>query len=332
MKRFKTVATLLCALTLAVGAVAFSACGSGDEGVIKGNYKEATALEMINAVKAVDEDKLFTPEEGKDALGYELKASAKLGASYGGGTLGEQFELNANAKAEFKLALKQNEANGISASSAGSVSFKLKSSLKQLNSLNADAELYTDDSNVYVGASIKTVADGAEDSSSFKYKIPFTTIGDIIGGIGGMNGFAEEDIYGELGLEGIVSIAVMAGFKSYIDTSDGLKIKLTADGETLMTLLAGSDTATAARLALGENCRLEIYLAIDANGKFAGFATNSDMSATVTLAEGESIAVNVKNALSLKAFAGEIKYPANLDEYLPLPDFDGDSPITPTAA
>ena len=35
MKRFKTVATLLCALTLAVGAVAFSACGSGDEGVIK---------------------------------------------------------------------------------------------------------------------------------------------------------------------------------------------------------------------------------------------------------------------------------------------------------
>ncbi len=217
MKRFKTVATLLCALTLAVGAVAFSACGSGDEGVIKGNYKEATALEMINAVKAVDEDKLFTPEEGKDALGYELKASAKLGASYGGGTLGEQFELNANAKAEFKLALKQNEANGISASSAGSVSFKLKSSLKQLNSLNADAELYTDDSNVYVGASIKTVADGAEDSSSFKYKIPFTTIGDIIGGIGGMNGFAEEDIYGELGLEGIVSIAVMAGFKSYIE-------------------------------------------------------------------------------------------------------------------
>ncbi len=88
----------------------------------------------------------------------------------------------------------------------------------------------------------------------------------------------------------------------------------------------------AARLALGENCRLEIYLAIDANGKFAGFATNSDMSATVTLAEGESIADNMKNALSLKAFAGEIKYPANLDEYLPLPDFDGDSPITPTAA
>ena len=324
MKNLKAVAAVLCAGAVFAAAFTFSGCKNGESGVINGDYKEATSAEFTNAVEAIDTENLFTPAENAEKFGYEFHTETSGKASYGGGNLGDAFEASAKADAEVKFILAKTDGNGLNVNGAGKLNFELLTNISKLGNNTLSAGFYADNSNLYLDASIKSTVSGAEQSSAFKYKIPYDAIKDLINGIiGGTTPSAEGSISGGFSLAEFAEIAVNLGFKTYIDFNNGIKLKLTADKEAIANLLWNIDSDIFYSTALSDSSKLEIYFSIDKAGKFAGFAANYNIYTEVTVADSDTVTASLNGATSLKVYNGTIKLPANLDEYYEIPDFGG---------
>ena len=197
MKKLKAVAAVLCAGAVFAAAFTFSGCKNGESGVINGDYKEATSAEFTNAVEAIDTENLFTPAEDAEKFGYEFHTETSGKASYSGGNLGDAFEASAKADAEVKFILAKTDGNGLNVNGAGKLNFELLTNISKLGNTTLSAGFYADNSNLYLDASIKSTVSGAEQSSAFKYKIPYDAIKDLINGIiGGTTPSAEGSISG----------------------------------------------------------------------------------------------------------------------------------------
>lgn len=324
MKKLKAVAAVLCAGAVTAGIFAFSGCKTTTSGVINGNYKEATATEFTAAVETIDTENLFTPAEDANKFGYEFYTTLGGKASYNGGKLGDAFEISAKADAEMKFILSKTDNKDVDLTGAGKLNYELLSNISKLGNNKLSAGFYADNSNLYFDAKMITNIASSEQTSSLKYKIPYETIEEMLKGfIGGINPAAEGSASINLNFAQIIKIAAQFGFKTYIDYDNGLKLKLTADKQTVMALLASVDSEFASKIAFGDGFKLEIYFAIDRAGKFAGFAVNYNITATVTVGNSDFVMISTTNATTLKVYTGAIKLPANFDNYDEIPDFGG---------
>ena len=100
----KKTVSLLIALLMSLTLVLFVGCGEGKtSGVIKGNYKEATAEELQTAIAAIDEEKLFGDMSAADwALGVNLSESFAVNGKMGT----EEVSLSSDGSYQISVAKK----------------------------------------------------------------------------------------------------------------------------------------------------------------------------------------------------------------------------------
>lgn len=285
----KKTVSLLIALLMSLTLVLFVGCGEGKtSGVIKGNYKEATAEELQTAIAAIDEEKLFGDMSAADwALGVNLSESFAVNGKMGT----EEVSLSSDGSYQISVAKK-----GTAFDIAGKGDFSLEMNVPALmpgmtaGESKMNMTVYNDMNNMYIAAK----ENGAKDE--MKLKVDF----DKIGGIGGMA--AEEElpggmvpVPGGIDLAQVLAMAKELGVKVEMDNANGLKLKVSADDAALNKivemimgeiggnnpeeeLLAAEDDATVKSPVTFSKSLLEVYVHIDADGKLVAASINMDIN------------------------------------------------------
>ena len=223
MKKFLSLATAL----LLVGALAiFAGCGKGERsGVIKGNYTEPTKAELQSALDAIDTEKLLGDTE---AEGWKTGMSLGANLSYEMSAAGEKMSMS------FDLSHK------ISAESAqDALDLKGEGSLALQTNLAGEKEKYTvktynDMKNIYLDAS----AHANGENQNAKVRI---SIADIFDGYGDMlpiEPVGPTDAALPTDADALLKELADSGFTLAMDTSDGIKIKLTANESVFTEILS----------------------------------------------------------------------------------------------
>lgn len=224
MKKFLSLATAL----LLVGALSiFAGCGKGERsGVIKGNYTEPTKAELQSALDAIDTEKLLGDTE---AEGWKTGMSLGANLSYEMSAAGEKMSMS------FDLSHK------ISAESAqDALDLKGEGSLALQTNLAGEKEKYTvktynDMKNIYLDAS----AHANGENQNAKVRI---SIADIFDGYGDMlpiEPVGPTDAALPTDADALLKELADSGFTLAMDTSDGIKIKLTANESVFTEIIEG---------------------------------------------------------------------------------------------
>lgn len=318
MKKFAMVAS---SFLLAGALFAFAGCDMGSSAKVSGDYKEATAADVSTALEEVDTDKTFvdtTADEWK--YGLQLNGNMDVNISMKM-TMGEKSE-SASAKvkgdANYKLSMKKT-ADAFDVAGQGGINANMES--KGMGSQDANEKIginaYNDSAYVYL---TNKYPEKGEDA---KVKLNLESVLDEI--MGNLP-LAEGDVPTE-GAEGAFDIDLGAmvnqltemGFKIAMDKNDGLKIKLSADKNTLFSLIAGSGVGDSTITAVLEgidfkNFTCDVYLAFDKDMKFNQLSLDMNIEGSMKEKEealGMSMEANVKAKCTfvLKAFDGTVTLP-----------------------
>lgn len=176
---------------LAGSLFAFTGCDKGNNvGVIKGDYKEASAAEITEAVKDIDVEKAFgDPETEGFKFGFEAKADLSFNMSYSVTANSEKvssMKADGGLKANYQVVIAP-EGEAFSVAGKGDFSMNAnvsQSALGQESSSKTDvsANLYQDSEYLYLDAHLGS----GENIRDEKLKISFADIIEgVIGEIGG---------------------------------------------------------------------------------------------------------------------------------------------------
>ena len=321
MKKF--LMTAACGL-LAFSLSVFAACGDDTpkKGTVEGDFsQEATETEVTDAADALDSafesGTLIGDVESEDwSFGAALSAEAEIKFTVDGESSTTSFSL------DYKLTGAPGETDSLALAGAGSFSLKGEES--------ADMSVYNDADNVYIDMS--SAEGGAKIRMS--WSALFETIGSLGGSMlpaamaadtqlpaesqpGGSEPGAsdtateEENWFADLFLS-----LTEAGFKIYVDDSDGVKVKISATDSVMAALAAdlGSDTG-AAGLAFEEGAVLDAYIAMDKDGALSQVSAVVDISATMTM-EGAAVGFALSGNISVSSFDGKVELPSDLSSYM----------------
>lgn len=319
MKKLITVAA---SAALVISMAGLTAC-AGSEGVIKGNYKEPTSEEFTNAVGTIDSNKMFgdtTAEDYKLGLEFATKFNADI-------SLGSLMSLNGTTEAGYKFTMDK-KGNYL-----GSGSFSMNAEAKSETATGTSndkskvsAKIYNDSAYVYASAT------GIEENKETKVKLD---INKLIESIGVMSyaeisndtitegGNTETEITPEapeLSLEMLKELKINVG----LDSSDGVKLKLSVTQDTVWTLLTeelGEETVTVVKEAVTFNAfTFDAYLAIDKDGLFTQASLDFDIDVKADLAKISALIPSAQ-AAAAPALTGEAS--VKLDGYILLKSFNG---------
>lgn len=334
----KKLVLAVASVLLAGSLFAFAGCdNAGNTGVVKGNYKEATAAEATEAVKDIDMAKAFgdSTEEG-----YKVGLEAKMNLSF---TMNYSMLVNSEALTEVKMdgSAKANyqvvaEPQGESVSIAGKGDLTASANMsmtakgvKTETKSEVSANAYLDSEYLYLDAHVSS----GENKNDAKMKIAFDdAIEMIMGQIGGAFALVEEaeaelpdmgitggmDVSMNLGTA--ISALIDAGFTVSLDQSSGLKIKISAGKELILSAIkeAGDSIPFSVDAMEFSSDEIALYLSFDKEGKFvqAGFNVNvaAKMDTTVN-GSGMKAEVNVKGGVEIKLFKGTVTLPEGLADY-----------------
>lgn len=324
-------------IMLAGSLFAFTGCDKGNNvGVIKGDYKEASAADVNEAVKNIDMEKAFgDPAEENFKFGFEAKADLSFNMSYSVTANSEtvsSMKADGGLKANYQVVIApEGEAFSVAGKGDFSVNANVsQSGLGQDNSSKTElsANLYQDSEYLYLDAHLGS----GENKKDEKLKISFEDIIEgVIGEIGGSFAMIDDaetelpdgEISGgvdmEMNLGTAISALMEAGFTVSLDQTSGLKIKISAGQELILNALKEIEDFEIPLDGLEfSDAEIAVYLSFDEAGKFVQAGVNVNISASMEVLEqgsGMKVEVGVKGGVELKLFTGTVTLPEDLSDY-----------------
>lgn len=322
-------------ILLAGSLVAFAGCDDGGStGIVKGNYKEATAAEATEAVKDIDMTNAFgDPTAENFKLGFEAKANLSFNMSYSmsmnSQTMSE-MKADGSLKANYQIVAEPKEdAFNIAGKGDASINANVTQTAgdkTETNKTEMSATVYQDADYLYVDA--KMTANDKEQAE--KVKISFEDIIDtIMGEIGGSfmtideqevelpDGAVSGGVDISMNLGTVISALAEEGFTVALDQSSGTKIKISAGKELILSLIGEAGDELPVDLSGLEFSASEIavYLSFDKDGKFVQAGVNVNVAATMDVSEqgmGMKVDVSIKGGVELKLFNGTVTLPEGI--------------------
>lgn len=316
----KKILAVILALMLCCSFALFAACddqpaggpggnGGGNEatGEIEGNYEETTSEDLATTLSSIDISKLLGNMESEDwSFGASVDGEVSLKV-----TMAEQ-ELNATASLSYAISVAKGTSEQVPFDIKGKGEIKMEGVVPVSGSAGPVSEapaadstataetefsiavtIYNDSTAFYLDVSGKA----GDDNLDTQVKISYENILGLISGSGMVPGpdTMAADASGETGsdsaniLSEVVAILDQLGVKVGVDTSDGVRIKLSADKATLNTIvqmvvqkIIGSSAAgMEIPVTVGDGSAVDIYFAIDKDGRFFGAAIDATASTTI---------------------------------------------------
>lgn len=290
----KLLAVIAC-LVLAVTTFAFTACGNNSEGTIPGNYKEATDEEIDEALKKIDNADLSSLKGVEISLNIESSMSGLM---------------NVDAEGSLKYQLAMGET--LAGKGSASIDAKMSSGGDSAD-YDISADIYNDASYAYVNATGLPVPGMSELKAKFNLQ-------EIIAGF--MGGYALTDTNDKTEISAVTAYLelVKDACTIALDTSDGVKIKISLDENGLWKILEeieGSETVDQIKASGSiEKFVCEFYFAIDADGKFAGAAANINVKATAKVPATQTSTTDqtmeISITLNVSEYTGSVTLPSGI--------------------
>lgn len=260
----KTLTTVVSLIMVAVMAM-FVGCGGSDKetGVIKGDYKEATAQEVATQLNSIDSSKLLGDTTAED---WAAGLSVYFDFNYSAGN--EKSSINFNY--DLAMAVAQ---TGMTLKGKGDLSLTYSGESEDGN-MDYSGNIYNDEDYIYV--------DLGED---MKTKISLEDFIELIGSIVGQNLDAGTEIEpgtddAEDGyLANMVAKLAEMGIKFEMDTSNGTKIKIVVGKEVILSFI-GENMAEEAVPELAnmlKKCVVEFYVHIDKDSHLVAVTAKVDI-------------------------------------------------------
>lgn len=328
--------------TLLLGAFAIPACSRGNEGEpegeIKGNYAEITGNELTEKLNELKPEELFGDTESKDwKFGFELTTDIEIEADVEAAQ-GEKSEPFIKLDLEEKSTLKTMLAASEEQTALGGMSIKMQNNNKLKGKLGK-SEILGVEEDIEFDYSINAHADDEylyfqiPDMSDLplpfeiaegKFKMPLeyvvSGVADILPNT--MARAAEGDT------DTVNKLLKDYKIKAYADDSDGLKIKISADEQSLYAVLekiADVSTEKAKELATFNSFAIDLYFEAAKDGKFERAGLVADVDCTLTAKAGDlgegvpalSGPVKIEGDIALRRIIDEIILPTEeeLKEY-----------------
>lgn len=332
----KLIAAATC--TLLLGTFALCACGDGEEpkGQIKGNYVEITSSELTEKLSGITTEKLFGDTSADDwRFGVECTSDIEIVADIeakGGENATPFINLDLEEQSTLKTMLYSSDRPELNNKSIKlQNNNKLKGKLGKSEMLGVDEDIdfdysinvHADDDYIYLQIPDMSALPLPFEIAAGKFKTPtknlFFTLADILPTT--VARAAEGDS------EATDDFIKDYSLKAYIDESDGLKIKLSANKQSLYALLEemGVSKATAEDFATFNNFAIDLYFEQAESGKFERAGLVVDIDGRLNIKEGDlsediptlSGPVKIKADVAVKSFIGEIILPSaeQLEEY-----------------
>lgn len=321
--------------TLLLGAFALSACG-GDkpEGEIEGKYVEVTSAELTEKLNKITPEKLFGDTSSEDwSFGFEFTSDIEVKTDLKtkqGETDEQLIKLNVEEESTFKATLSRPEGQtdgGPCLKAQNSNKLKGKIGKSDILGIEEDIDfdytvsLHADGEYLYFQLPDMSDLPLPFEIAEGKFKVPveyvFSAVANILPNTVSRTGEAVSGLLTEYNL------------KAYVDESDGLKIKISADEQSLYAALdkvAGIPAETVKGFAAFNTFAIDLYFETAEDGKFerAGFVADIDGTLTAEAGElGEGApalngTVKFEADVALKKFSGEIVIPSEneLEEYI----------------
>lgn len=335
MKKF--IAAVM-SLMLAVTACAFSACESDENiGVVEGNYVETDAAGLAEAVKSVDGGLV---DETAQGFGFDLSTKTSLALSVPDGV-----DMTASLDFGYKFnADLSGDALALLGSGNGKLNYSLKSgNVEETGSYGAD--ILNDSAYIYLNLN-------GDENTKCKINVAKLIEESMQGALpdlggsslpdGGLlpdlgeTGLPDESLtpdLSQISLPEIIAEMEELGIKSYVDTSAGLKIKISFTAEAVKKALTEivnvisvelpEETAAVVKSMLAlvkfDTVKMDYYFAFDEDGRFVQFGEDIDIAVTVQAPAlpgqtADPVTLSFKSGGYFKAYAGEVKLPAGLAE------------------
>lgn len=338
----KRLLAVILSLMLLGSFALFAACettgGDTNGGKIEGDYTEATDEELNEAVASIDFTKLFGDTSAEDwKFGLSLNAKADLeesmdvdGSTYTGtanATVKYDFTAEKGTDAAFPFELKgagegEGKITDYIADEEASGESTEELSLRKVE-YTASAKAYNDSDYFYLDPAVTIDGEKQESISATRFAISDILYelglggsidavlpdedGTIMTGLSAMSALpGTGSDSAENPLPQVIAMLKQFGCKFGIDTSDGVKIRVTADKAAIENILnmalAGQlpSSVTAASFAISEDAMIEVYAAVAADGMFSGIAVNANLGATIPQAvTGAPFAITVNANVEL---------------------------------
>lgn len=332
MKKFVTLAV---ALLLSIAFAMFAGCSTAlEKGKIEGNYKEPTQEELETALLSLEGSTLFGDTEQAD---WEF--GVKTGGNFNVKITVDESTLSADAKVSLQEKISKSE-TGLELLGKGNLSFNMKAPkefMGEETDVGMEAEMYNDSSFLYLEASAKS----GKDSQDVKVKVDISTImGELM--FGEAMNVSAAGILAETGDQESASATLGFSVKEFmefaakwnldigLDTSDGVKLRLTASQETftkilnavlkkIMSLPASASFDMSDRIALS-NSVFELYLQTDKDGKFVAAATNLTLKGSIEIpamtedSEATNIGIDIGGAFYIESNLSDFSIPDGISE------------------
>lgn len=339
--------TALASVLLAGSLVAFTACDKGSDFAVDGKFEnEATPQETNAAISAIDYSKAFGDVSADDwSFGLSVSSSFEASAEIKAAEAEGSFEYSETLEYGVKLSKNAQSPAGFSLAGHGNASMAVKGTAKAAEEtrnvdVSAEGEVYNDDTAVYLSYALSNFKESnipvPDEYASGKYKIMMSEIWETVGGYLSAGSFSESFAESGTDTATVDYITVLyTAFTPYIDSSDGLKIKLSLKEEFLnLALMKAATEANLGEVSLSKST-LDIYLVIGADGLFRQLSTDVDLSLSIenlgSIALKGGIAVkadlNVSVSVPSETLAADTNYVV-----LPLKDNsqDPDVSVTPS--
>ena len=337
-------AVVLAGVFMAGSVFAFAGCSiggsGGTSGKISGNYKEADDATIAQALSSIDMENAFVDTTAKNWK-YGLQASASLNLSVNARVGNESASLSARGSADYKISLQKKtslttQKETLTVAGAGNVngSFNMSGGGQSIKA-SVKANAYHDTDTVYasLNGTIPNTSGigGGTQKIDMKVKAPIEDIFDEIGGMIPVTAASDEIIGGttEIDFAEVVDKLRAEGYTVFLDTSKGVKIKLSASEQYVEEVTKNiSQSVAGGEITWTRDPVFDIYLAFDAEGKFSQVGFDANVSARVTGDDGTDATVKMTMGISLKVYTGTVTLPDGIaedDSYLEIGGSGGPS-------
>ncbi len=340
MKNKKRIFTAF-ALISALSALAFTGCtgdkpeGDGNKtpaGVIEGDYNDKSDEEVKDIIDNINPDDLFGNADAEDGsftlhVTENTEAGMALGAYMNvNGSMNVDYKMYVDADSKFTgagtLGLKANYFNALT-----------EDGQPQTMAFDVSASVYNDMQFVY--GSFEGL-----DESALTGKLDINKLMGSIGGIqGGISLLDTSGITGsgEINIMDMLAMAKQFDVAVTFDTSDGVKVKLSASEETVWKLLIASEVEEETvnqikELVTFNKFLFDVYLSIDANGRFDCASQVMDIGVSMPIpAPGSpaptdstssvpTVTAFVKGSTVIKSINEKVTVPDSVKEYKDMTD------------
>ena len=329
MKKFLAV---LLGILLVFSLTAMAACkedkDSGESGnMVGGNFtQEATEeeiSEVLNTVQSAFESGSIVgePVDGKWNFGLEMNADLDLTVAAEDTT--ESIALKSDYQFSYGLVEEGVGAGSRLVKGAGAAALTANGETISFDFYNDESYVYIDMSTVQTGMKLKISIDSLMSGGSY---VPVPDDAAEV-----MAAESSGEVTGTIDVSEFMNMLDQLSIKVYVDTTDGLKVKVSATQESLEKIVAlivaesGGSVSEEMLPSFETDTKIDFYLALTEDGKLEQMGLDMDFGMTLPIADVSSSQVSYINmtadgTVSVKTYAGDVTLPSDLGSYTDVED------------